>query len=142
MVIRFLSVGKMGLKVIAYMAVGIPCVCSPVGDHVRFVRDGENGMIASTEEEWVEKLSEDVKSQLDGAVEKGKEALKTGDTDAIKAALEELNGAYSAAGASLYQAESAQQTTSEGEAEPPSDETAGGDDDVVDADYEIVDEPK
>ena len=92
--------------------------------------------------EWVEKLSEDVKSQLDGAVEKGKEALKTGDTDAIKAALEELNGAYSAAGASLYQAESAQQTTSEGEAEPPSDETAGGDDDVVDADYEIVDEPK
>ncbi len=92
--------------------------------------------------EWVEKLSEDVKSQLDGAVEKGKEALKTGDTDAIKAALEELNGAYSAAGASLYQAESAQQTTSEGGAEPPSDETAGGDDDVVDADYEIVDEPK
>ena len=50
-----------------------------------------------------------MKSQLDSAVEKGKEALKTGDTDAIKAALEELNGAYSAAGASLYQAEAAQQ---------------------------------
>ncbi len=91
--------------------------------------------------EWVEKLSEDVKSQLDGAVEKGKEALKTGDTDAIKAALEELNGAYSAAGASLYQAEGAQESTEEG-AEPQSEDAAGGDDDVVEADYEIVDEQK
>lgn len=51
------SEGKMGLKVIAYMAVGIPCVCSPIGDHVRFLKDGENGMLASTEEEWIEKLS-------------------------------------------------------------------------------------
>jgi glycosyltransferase involved in cell wall biosynthesis len=51
------SEGKMGMKVIGYMAVGIPCVCSPVGDHVRFLRDGENGMLASAEEEWFEKLS-------------------------------------------------------------------------------------
>jgi molecular chaperone DnaK len=89
--------------------------------------------------EWVDKLSEDVKSQLDGAVEKGKEALKTGDTDAIKSALEELNSAYSAAGASLYQAEAAQQAAepeAEGEAEAPAE------DDVVEADYEIVDDQK
>jgi glycosyltransferase involved in cell wall biosynthesis len=52
------SEGKMGMKVIGYMAVGIPCVCSPVGDHVRFLKDGENGMLASSEEEWIEKLSQ------------------------------------------------------------------------------------
>jgi molecular chaperone DnaK len=71
--------------------------------------------------EWVEKLSDDLKEQLDSAVEKGKEALKTGDTDGIKGALEELNSAYSAAGASLYQAEAAQQAA---EGEAPMDEGA------------------
>ena len=47
----------MGLKVVAYMAVGIPSVSSPIGDHVRFVREGESGLFASTPDEWVEKLS-------------------------------------------------------------------------------------
>lgn len=70
------SEGKMGLKVIGYMAVGIPCVCSPVGDHVRFLKDGENGMLASTEEEWIEKLSLLIE---DGALRErlGRSARKT-----------------------------------------------------------------
>jgi molecular chaperone DnaK len=92
--------------------------------------------------EWVDKLSDDLKEQLDSAVEKGKEALKTGDTAAITGALEELNSAYSAAGASLYQAEAAQQAA---EGEAPMDEgaePAGGEEDVVEADYEIVDDQK
>ncbi len=92
--------------------------------------------------EWVDKLSDDLKEQLDGAVEKGKEALKTGDTAAITGALEELNSAYSAAGASLYQAEAAQQAA---EGEAPMDEgaePAGDEEDVVEADYEIVDDQK
>ncbi len=92
--------------------------------------------------EWVDKLSDDLKGQLDGAVEKGKEALKTGDTAAITSALEELNSAYSAAGASLYQAEAAQQAA-EGEAPTDQDaESAGEEEDVVEADYEIVDDQK
>ncbi|MCZ6754031.1 MAG: molecular chaperone DnaK [Gemmatimonadetes bacterium] len=92
--------------------------------------------------EWVDKLSDDLKGQLDSAVEKGKEALKTGDTAAIRGALEELNSAYSAAGASLYQAEAAQQAA---EGEAPMDqgaESAGEEEDVVEADYEIVDDQK
>jgi len=92
--------------------------------------------------EWVDKLSDDLKGQLDSAVEKGKEALKTGDTAAIRGALEELNSAYSAAGASLYQAEAAQQAA---EGEAPIDqgaESAGDEEDVVEADYEIVDDQK
>ena len=51
------TMGKMGLKVVAYMAVGIPSVSTPIGGHVRFVREGEHGLFATTPDEWLEKLS-------------------------------------------------------------------------------------
>src|SRR5262249_12861810 len=54
--------------------------------------------------EWVDKLPADSKSKLDGALEGAKQALRTGEADSIRRALDELNAAYSAAGASLYQA--------------------------------------
>jgi molecular chaperone DnaK len=92
--------------------------------------------------EWVDRLSGDVKGRLDNAVEGAKGALKNGDPELIQKALDELNGAYSAAGASLYQSAQAA-----GGAGP---ETAGGQpgasgapkEDVVEADYEIVDDSK
>lgn len=49
--------GKCGMKALQYMALGIPTVGSPVGVNSRIIRDGENGLIATTEEEWVEKLT-------------------------------------------------------------------------------------
>ncbi len=96
--------------------------------------------------EWVDRLPADAKTRLDSAVEAGKQALRTGDPDAIRKALDELNNAYSAAGASLYQASQAQdQATGAGqpgaEGAPP-EQPAAGQDDVVEADYEIVDETK
>jgi glycosyltransferase involved in cell wall biosynthesis len=48
--------GKCGLKALQYMALGIPPVVSPVGANSTIVEDGRNGLLASTEEEWVEKL--------------------------------------------------------------------------------------
>ena len=51
------SRGKCGLKALQYMALGIPTVCSPVGVNTEIIRGGENGHLASTEDEWVEKLS-------------------------------------------------------------------------------------
>ena len=51
------SRGKCGLKALQYMALGIPTVCSPVGVNSEIIREGENGLLASTEDEWVEKLS-------------------------------------------------------------------------------------
>jgi len=40
------------------MAVGIPPVASPVGIiPTDYIRDGVNGFLARTEDEWVEKLS-------------------------------------------------------------------------------------
>jgi molecular chaperone DnaK len=92
--------------------------------------------------EWVEKLPADAKSALDQALEAGKEALRTGDPAAIQTALEGLNSAYSAAGAALYQAQGAAGApgdVSEAQAGP---EAQAKPEDVVEADYEIVDDKK
>ena len=103
--------------------------------------DGLVYKVEKDSKEWVDRLAADVKSRLDSAVEKGKEALRSGDNTAIKTALEELNSAYSAAGASLYQQAQTQSAGPAGDAEQPAAEE-GKKEDVVEADYEIVDENK
>ena len=49
------SKGKCGLKALQYMALGTPTLCSPVGN-TKIIQDGKNGFIASSKDEWVEKL--------------------------------------------------------------------------------------
>lgn len=49
--------GKCGLKLLQYMAVGIPVVCSPIGVNSEIVTDGINGFWAEDEKEWLEKIS-------------------------------------------------------------------------------------
>lgn len=51
------SKGKCGLKALQFMALSIPTICSPVGVNTDIIRDTENGMLADSEDEWVEKMS-------------------------------------------------------------------------------------
>lgn len=50
------SKGKCGFKAIEFMACGVPVVATAVGVNREIIKDGVNGFLASTEEEWVEKL--------------------------------------------------------------------------------------
>lgn len=48
--------GKCGLKLIQYMALGLPVLASPVGVNVEIVEPGENGFLCSTEDEWIQAM--------------------------------------------------------------------------------------
>lgn len=51
------SRGKCGLKVLQYMAAGLPVVANPVGVHVEMVHHGETGFLAETPDEWVRAIA-------------------------------------------------------------------------------------
>lgn len=48
--------GKCGFKTLFYMSVGLPSVSSPVGITTDIIQNGCNGYLASSTEEWVERL--------------------------------------------------------------------------------------
>jgi glycosyltransferase involved in cell wall biosynthesis len=48
--------GKSGLKAIQYMAFGLPCVATNVGTTPMIIRDGENGLLVRSDDEWLEAL--------------------------------------------------------------------------------------
>jgi len=48
--------GKCAFKLLLYMSMGIPAVCSPVGMNKEIIRDGENGLLADSPEEWFDKI--------------------------------------------------------------------------------------
>jgi len=52
--------GKASYKLLQYMSMGIPVVISPgglVGFDNKIIKDGVNGFLANSKEEWIEKLS-------------------------------------------------------------------------------------
>src|SRR5262249_43186604 len=46
------SEGKCGLKVLQYMAAGLPVVANPVGPHRTLIRHGVTGFLAESAQEW------------------------------------------------------------------------------------------
>jgi glycosyltransferase involved in cell wall biosynthesis len=50
--------GKCGVKVLQYMACGMPVVASPVGVQQQFVQHGVTGFLAANEAEWTQCLRE------------------------------------------------------------------------------------
>ena len=55
--------GKCGFKGLQYMALGIPTIMSPVGVNNEIISDGENGFLATSEADWIEKLSRLIESK-------------------------------------------------------------------------------
>jgi hypothetical protein len=51
------SKGKCGYKIIQYLGVGVPAVCTPVGINRDVVADGVCGFWATSKQDWIDKLS-------------------------------------------------------------------------------------
>jgi molecular chaperone DnaK len=118
--------------------------------------DSMTYQVEKESKEWSERLSPELKSKLDAAVERARKALRGDDMKEIDAAQEDLTKTFSEAGQSFYaQAQSSASGASGGPEGGPTagagaptggstENTAAGakPEDVVEADYEIVDDSK
>lgn len=94
-----------------------------------------------TMKENADKIPGEVKTPVEEALAKLKEALKgTGNDDEVKAALDDLNAKASAMGQAMYAAAQAGQQAASAPGASGSHASGGSDDDVVEA--EIVDDDK
>lgn len=95
-------------------------------------------------EEYGDKISEENKTNIESAIEKLESVKNEEKLDELDEAIEAVNQAWSAASQEIYQAaEQAQGAASENGAPGGDTESAGaeaGDEDAVDADFEVVDE--
>jgi molecular chaperone DnaK len=95
--------------------------------------------------EWGDKVTPDTKAKVDAAVERARKALRGDDMNEIRAAQEELTKVFSEAGQAFYQQQGQAAQPEAGQpagAAPGADGAAKPADDVVEADYEIVDDKK
>ncbi len=95
--------------------------------------------------EWGDKVSPEIKGRIDSAIERARKALRGDDMTEIRSAQEELTKVFSEAGQSFYQ-QQAQDTSTppsgDGAGQPSGNGSQAPQEDVVEADYEIVDDKK
>jgi len=87
-----------------------------------------------------DKVTDDEKGKVEGAIKEVKEEMEKEDTtaEAVQKKVEELNEAFHPIAEKIYQQEQAQEAGGEQAGGAQADQ--GQDDDVVDADYEVVDD--
>jgi molecular chaperone DnaK len=96
--------------------------------------------VEKNSKEWSDRLAPEMKSRLEAAVERARKAHRGEDMGEVRSALEELTTAYQEAGRSLYsQAQSEPAPQGQPSGEPAAAEQK---EEVVEADYEIVDDSK
>ncbi|HET7462805.1 MAG TPA: molecular chaperone DnaK [Longimicrobium sp.] len=113
--------------------------------------------VEKNKKEWEDKLDQSARTALDEALERARKALKQDDVNEVRGASEALQQAYSAAGAQIYAAQQQAAGGAGADAGFSGGATAGagfegdatsraggqgGAEDVVEADYEIVDDNK
>jgi len=105
--------------------------------------DSQTYEVEKNVKEWGDKVPANLKERIDAAVERARKALRGDDMNEIRSAQEELSKAYSEAGQAFYQQQAAPQGAPDGApGAPQAEPQAGKAEDVVEADYEIVDDKK
>ncbi|ACF45802.1 MAG: molecular chaperone DnaK [Prosthecochloris sp.] len=106
-------------------------------------KNAADSLIFSTEKQLQElgdKIPADKKAPLESALDRLKEAHKSGSADAIKPAMDEVNTIWNDIASQLYQAADAPGSgTPNPEAESGKQESSGKTDGQVDAEYEVID---
>ncbi|NTV19791.1 MAG: molecular chaperone DnaK [Chlorobium limicola] len=108
------------------------------------IRNSADSLIFSTEKQLTElgdKIPADKKPRLEGSLEKLKEAYKNGTAESIKSAMDDLNKEWSDIASSLYQTPDAGTPGASGPSAGGEPETGkkGGDGEVQNAEYEVID---
>ena len=106
--------------------------------------DSQTYEVEKNVKEWGDKVPANLKERIDAAVERARKALRGDDMNEIRSAQEELSKAYSEAGQAFYQQQAAPQGAPADGAPgaPQTEPQASKAEDVVEADYEIVDDKK
>ncbi len=108
-------------------------------------RNIADSLIFSTEKQLKElgdKIPADKRPQLEGSLEKLKEAYKNGTIESIKSAMEEVNKEWSEIASHLYQSQDPASSQPEPEAQGGNSEKtrkSGADGNVENAEYEVID---
>jgi molecular chaperone DnaK len=111
--------------------------------------------VEKNSKEWEDQLDAGAKDTLNESLERARKALKQDDLGEVRAAAEALQQSFSAAGASIYAAQanaagaagadagfSGGATGGAGFDDDATARATGGQDDVIEADYEIVEDDK
>lgn len=95
--------------------------------------------IRKSVEEHGDKVSAEIRSNIESSISNLEDKLKSDDKAAIEAALKDLENASTELGKVVYEQTSASQGAAAGDA---GGDNAGGDDDVIDADFTVKDDDK
>jgi molecular chaperone DnaK len=109
------------------------------------LKNNADQLIYNTEKtikELGDKLDSKVKSQLETAIGRLKEAVRGNDTHEIRSAMDNLNHQWHQASEQMYQKTTTNEGADNSHTQGPDSSTAGSESVTVDADYEVIDDDK